>query len=44
MGTGSFPGAKCGRGVPLTTHPLLGPRSKKGRALPLPTFWATPGL
>jgi len=27
MGTGSFPGAKCGRGVLLTTHPLLVPRS-----------------
>ena len=23
MGTGSFPGVKCGRGVLLTTHPLL---------------------
>ena len=27
MGTGSFPGVKCGRGVLLTTHPLLAPRS-----------------
>jgi len=27
MGTGSFPGVKCGRGVQLTTHPLLVPRS-----------------
>ena len=26
MGTGSFPGEKCGRGVLLTTHPLLVPR------------------
>jgi len=25
MGTGSFPGVKCGRGVTLTTHPLLVP-------------------
>jgi len=25
MGTGSFPGVKCGRGVLLTTHPLLVP-------------------
>jgi len=25
MGTGSFPGVKCGRGVLLTTHPLLAP-------------------
>jgi len=44
MGTGSFPGVKCGRGVLLTTHPLLVPRSWKSRALPLPTLWATPGL
>ena len=42
MGTGSFPGVKCGRGVLLTTHPLLVPRSLKSRAIPLPTFWATP--
>ena len=34
MGTGSFPGVKCGRGVLLTTHPLLVPR--KRRAIPLP--------
>ena len=27
MGTGSFPGVKCGRGVLLTTHPFLVPRS-----------------
>ena len=27
IGTGSFPGVKCGRGVLLTTHPLLVPRS-----------------
>ena len=44
MGTGSFPGVKCGRGVMLTTHPLLVPRSWKSRAIPLPTLWATPGL
>ena len=44
MGTGSFPGIKCGRGVLLTTHPLLVPRSWKSRAIPLPTLWATPGL
>jgi hypothetical protein len=25
MGTGSFPRVKCGRGVLLTTHPLLAP-------------------
>ena len=44
MGTGSFPGVKCGRGVLLTTHPLLVPWSRKSRAIPLPALWATPGL
>jgi hypothetical protein len=44
MGTGSFPGVKCGRGLLPTTHPLLVPRSWKSRAIPLPTLWATPGL
>ena len=44
VGTGSFPGVKCGRGVLLATHPLLVPRSWKSRAIPLPTLWATPGL
>ena len=39
-----LPGVKCGRGVLLTTHPLLVPRSWKSRAIPLPTLWATPGL
>ena len=29
MGTGSFPGVKCGRDVLLTTHPLLMSRSWK---------------
>jgi len=29
MGTGSFPGVRCGRGVLLTTHPHLAPRSWK---------------
>ena len=42
MGTGSFPG-KYGRGVLLTTHPLLVPWSWKSRATPLPTLWATTG-
>jgi hypothetical protein len=28
MGTGSFPGVESGRGVTLTPHPLLVPRSK----------------
>ena len=35
MGTGSFPGVKCGRGVLLTTHPLLVPLPWKSRAIPL---------
>jgi hypothetical protein len=29
LGTGSFPGVRCGRGVALTTHPHLQPRLKK---------------
>jgi len=37
-------GVKWGRGVLLTTHALLVPRSWKSRAIPLPTLWATPGL
>jgi len=40
MGTGSFPGVKSGRGVMLTTHPLLVPWSRKGRAIPLLPLWA----
>jgi len=44
MSTGSFLGVKCGRGVLLTTHPLLAPRSWKSRAIPSSTLWATPGL
>ena len=44
MGTGSFPGVKCGWGVLLTTHPLLVPRSWKSRAILLLPLWATPGL
>ena len=43
MGTGSFPGVKCGRGVLMTTHPLLVPRPWKSRATPLPTLWTTTG-
>ena len=38
MGTGSFSGVKCGRGVLLTTHPLLVPRCRNSRAIPLPTL------
>jgi len=41
---GLSPGVNCGRGVLLTTHPLLVPRSWKSRAIPLPTLWATPDL
>jgi len=44
MDTGSFPGVKCGRGLLLTTHPLLVPRSWNSRAISLPTLWATPDL
>jgi len=44
MGTGSFPRVKCGRGVLLTTHPLLVPRSWKNIAILLPTLWATQRL
>jgi len=44
MGTGSFPGVKCGQDVLLITHPLLVPRSWKSRAIPLPTLWDTPSL
>ena len=43
VGTASFLGVKCGRGVLLTTHPLLVPRSWKSRAIPLPTLWTTSG-
>ena len=44
MGTGPFPGVKCGRGLLLITHSLLVPQSWKSRIIPLPTLWATPGL
>jgi hypothetical protein len=40
MNTGSFPGAKSGRGVTLTPHPLLVPWSWKVRAIPLLPLWA----
>jgi len=43
LGTGSFPGIKCGQGVLLTTHPLLVPRSWKSRVITLSTLWSTPG-
>ena len=38
MGTASFPGVKSGRGVRLTTHPLLVPWSRKSRAILLPPY------
>jgi len=44
MGTGSFPGLKCGWGMLLTTHPLPVPRSWKSRAIPLPSFGPQLGL
>jgi len=40
MGTGSFSGAKSGRDVTLTPHPLLVPWSWKSRAIPLLPLWA----
>ena len=39
MGTGSFPGVKCGQGVLLTPHPLLVPWSRQSRAVPLLPLW-----
>ena len=39
----AFPGIKYGRGVLLTTHPLIVARSWKSRAIPLPTLWAITG-
>jgi len=43
MGTGYFPGVKCGRGVLLTTHPLLVPQSYYTSTNPLghtrPVTW-----
>ena len=43
MGTGSFPGVKCGQGVLLNTHPLLVTWSWKSRAITPSTLWATTG-
>ena len=40
IGTRSFPGVKCGRGVTLSTHTLLVPWSRKSRAIPLLPLWA----
>jgi len=47
MGTGSFPGVKSGRGVTLTSHPLLVPWSRKSRVttlLPLCAVWSVQSL
>jgi len=35
-----FRGGKSGRGVTLTPHPFLMPRSRKGRTIPLLPLWA----
>jgi hypothetical protein len=32
---GSFPGVESSRGVVVTNHPLLAPRSRMSRAIPL---------
>ena len=40
MGTGSFPGVKCGQGVKLTPNPLVVPWSWKGTAIPQLPLWA----
>jgi hypothetical protein len=40
VGTGYFLGAKSGRDVTLTPHPLQVPWSWKSRAMPLPPLWA----
>jgi hypothetical protein len=39
-----FPGGKGGRGMMLTTHPLLVPRLRKGWAIPPITLWVLLGL
>ena len=39
-----FPGGKVRPGRAANHSPLLVPRSRKSRAIPLPTLWATPGL
>ena len=44
MGTGSFPGAKSGRGVTLTPHLLLVPWSIKSRAIYLYSIYGPYGL
>jgi hypothetical protein len=44
VGTGSFPGVKCGQSVLLTPHPLIAPRSWKSRGIPQPPSGPKPGL
>ena len=44
MCTGSFPGVKYGRGMLLTTHQLLVPRSWNNKAISLPSSGPQPGL
>ena len=39
MGTGSFPGVKSSRIMTPTPHLLLGPWSRKSRAIPLLPLW-----
>jgi len=39
-----FSGDKGGRGLMLTTHPLLAPRLKKSWAIPPLTLWVLLGL
>jgi hypothetical protein len=39
-----FPGGKSGRGMMLTTHPLLVPRLRKNWAIPPLTLWVLLGL
>jgi hypothetical protein len=43
-GSRVFPGGKGGRGVMLTTHPLLVPRLRKSWAIPPLTLWVLLGL
>jgi hypothetical protein len=44
MGIDSFPGVRCGRGVRLTTNPLLVPRSKIEKSSNSTLLKALPGL
>jgi len=39
IGTGSFPGIKSGRGVTLTSYPLLVPWPRKSRTISLFPLW-----